>query len=326
LEVVFLRSVTVLITVRNTSHLIKKCIDSILSLDYPKSKYKIFVVDAFSTDGTWEILKTYGKRIKLKRLKGNAPTAYNYAVRMINTDLIAFTNADCAVNNKWLKEITKPFDNEKVQAVAGFTSNPPKPETKLQEIIGIELEDRYNNFPKKILRAPDMNLCVRTKILKKIKLDENLDVGYDTDFGYKLNKIGGLGSIVYQPKAVIYHYHRATWKAYFKQQYRYAKAVPTLYLKKHKTKIVGDNISKSYMPVQIALLYLIFLFGLTLLISSRIALFFYASAFILLLSYLAHALRLSKSFEDLVWFLFLFFIRNVAWNIGVIVGILNLLR
>jgi len=315
-----------LITVRNTSHLIKKCIDSVLNLDYPKNKYKIFVVDAFSTDDTWEILKKYGNRITLKRLKGNPPTAYNYAIKMIRTELIAFTNADCVADEKWLKEIIKPFDDEKVLAVAGFTSNPQKSETKLQEIIGRELEDRYNHFPKKILRAPEMNLCVRTKVLKKIKLDESLDVAYDTDFGYKLNKIGGLGSIVYQPKAIVYHYHRATWKAYFKQQYKYAKTVPRVYFGKHKTRIMGDNISKSYMPIQIALLYLTVLFGLTLLMTPKIILFFYASAFVLLLSYLTHALRLSKSFEDIIWFLCLFFVRNVAWNIGVVVGILNLLR
>jgi len=321
-----MKKVTVLITVRNTSHLIKKCIDSVLDLDYPKNKYKVFVVDAFSTDGTYKILKSYGKKIILKQLKGNAPKAYNYAVRMINTDLIAFTNADCVVNKKWLKEITKPFDNEKILAVAGFTSNPSKPETKLQEIIGIELEDRYNNFPHKILRAPDMNLCIRTKILKKIKLDESLDVAYDTDFGYKLNKIGGLGSIVYHPKAIIYHYHRATWEAYFKQQYKYAKTVPRVYFGKHKTRIMGDNISKSYMPVQIALLYITVLFGLTLLATPKIILFFYASAFVLFLSYLTHALRLSKSFEDMIWFLCLFFVRNVAWNLGVLVGILNQIK
>lgn len=315
-----------MITVRNTSHLIKKCIDSVLNLDYPKNKYKIFVVDAFSTDDTWEILKKYGNRITLKRLKGNPPTAYNYAIKMIRTELIAFTNADCVADEKWLKEIIKPFDDEKVLAVAGFTSNPQKSETKLQEIIGRELEDRYNHFPKKILRAPEMNLCVRTKVLKKIKLDESLDVAYDTDFGYKLNKIGGLGSIVYQPKAIVYHYHRATWKAYFKQQYKYAKTVPRVYFGKHKTRIMGDNISKSYMPIQIALLYLTVLFGLTLLMTPKIILFFYASAFVLLLSYLTHALRLSKSFEDIIWFLCLFFVRNVAWNIGVVVGILNLLR
>jgi hypothetical protein len=80
------------------------------------------------------------------------------------------------------------------------------------------------------------------------------------------------------------------------------------------------------MPVQIALLYITVLFGLTLLMTPKVILFFYASAFVLLLSYLTHALRLSKSFEDMIWFLCLFFVRNVAWNLGVLVGVLNQIK
>ena len=48
-------SVTVLVTARNSADTIKKCIDSILSQSY-KNK-KVYVTDAYSTDGTWEILK-----------------------------------------------------------------------------------------------------------------------------------------------------------------------------------------------------------------------------------------------------------------------------
>ncbi|MEM5778153.1 MAG: glycosyltransferase [Candidatus Aenigmatarchaeota archaeon] len=324
MEVIFLKTVTVLITVKNNIRTIKKCIDSVLKLDYPKNKYKIFVVDAFSTDGTYDILKSYGKKIILKQLKGSAPKAYNYAIKMINTELIAFTNADCVVDRKWLKEIIKPFNNEKILAVAGFTSNPPKPETKLQEIIGLELEDRYNDFPKQILRAPDMNLCVRRNVFKKIRFNENFNVGYDADFGYRLNEIYGIGCFIYQPTAIVYHYHRATWKTYFKQQYNYAKLIPRIYLGKHISKIKGDNVSKWYMPIQIVLLYFIALFSLIALINSEVTTFLLLLISTLFLSYLIYALKLSRGFGDIIWFLCLFFVRNVAWNIGILVGIFRL--
>jgi len=322
LEVVFLKTVTVLITVRNTSNIIKKCIDSILNLDYPKNRYKIFVVDAFSTDGTYEIIKGYGRKIILKQLKSNAPKAYNYAIKKINTELVAFTNADCVVKKNWLKEITNLFEDKEVLAVAGFTSNPPKPETKLQEIIGRELEYRYNHFPKKIVRAPDMNLCVRTNILKKFKFDESLDVSYDADFGYKVSEIG---SIIYNPKAVVYHYHRATLKAYFKQQYKYANFVPMTYLKKHKTKIIGDNVSKSLMPIQISLLYLSIISILVGLIKESFNLFYFF-LFILVLTYIYSTLKLFKKISDIPWFLFIFSFRNIAWNLGLIKGIFKILK
>lgn len=156
-------SVTVLITIRNNADIIKQCIDSLLKQSY--KNYKIFVVDAFSDDGTYEILKKYGKKIRLEQLKSNPPQAFNYGIERINSEIIAFTNGDCVVERNWLSELVKPFNNKDVVAAAGIAKNPKEIKSKLQEVIGIELEDRYNHFPKEIVRAPDMNLAVRTGLL-----------------------------------------------------------------------------------------------------------------------------------------------------------------
>ena len=122
--------ITVLITVRNSKDTMKQCIDSILKLNYPRNRYKILVIDAFSNDGTYEILKSYGKKIILKSLKGKPPKAYNYALDIIKTEFTAITNADCIVDKNWLKEIIKPFENKEVMAVAGIAKNPKKTTSK----------------------------------------------------------------------------------------------------------------------------------------------------------------------------------------------------
>jgi GT2 family glycosyltransferase len=254
----------------------------------------VLVVDAFSTDGTYEILKSYGKKIALKQLSGNAPKAYNYAMKFIDSDLVAFTNADCVAGKGWIRELASKFSDSKIMAVAGLSANPPKVESKLQEVIGVELESRYREFGNKILRAPEMNLCVRTVALKRLKFNESFDVGYDTDFGYRLNKTYGFGSMTYDKKAVIYHYHRATWKALFKQQYKYAKTVPRIYMTNKDAKITGDNVSKSYMPVQIALLYGIIVSALALIFTPYALVSLYAFSVVLLGSYLILAAKLSN--------------------------------
>lgn len=63
------KSVTVLITVKNSSRTIEDCMDSILGMNY--RNYKVYVIDAFSTDGTYEILKKYRKKIRLEQFSGN---------------------------------------------------------------------------------------------------------------------------------------------------------------------------------------------------------------------------------------------------------------
>jgi len=52
-------SVTILVTVKNGANTIENCVNSLLKLNY--TNYKIYVIDAFSTDGTYDILKKFGK-------------------------------------------------------------------------------------------------------------------------------------------------------------------------------------------------------------------------------------------------------------------------
>lgn len=318
-----LPKVTVLVTCKNSIRTIEKCVESLLDLKYPN--FKVFFVDAFSTDRTYEVLKKYAdeKKIILRQVRGNPPTAYNYAFNMIKTEFTAITNADCIADRNWLKEMIKSFKEDDVMAVTGLVKNPRRPTSKLQEIIGRELADRYKHFTKEMSRAPEMNLCIRTSIVRKLKFDKSLDVAYDTDFGYRLTR--KYGRILYQKSAVIYHYHRASWKGFFKQQFKYAKVVPKVYLKKRTARITGDKISKTTMMLQIVLIYSGVLFAILSLFSSLFVGLSTIMFLLLLITYLIDIFRLSKTTSDAVWFFVLFVVRNLAWSIGIFIGMLKIL-
>lgn len=312
-------SVTVLITLKNNAATIKQCIESLLKQNY--KNYEIFVVDAFSTDGSYEILKSFGKKIKLCQLKGWAPKAYNWALKRIKTDYIALIDGDCTADKNWIGELVKGFENDDVLAVAGYCGT-PRNVSKLQKIIGRELESRFKQFPKFISRAPTMNLCFKTDTARKIKFDESLRVGYDTDFGYRLTK---KGKMLYNKKAVIYHYHRATWKNFFKQQYTTAVFLPQLYMK-HKGRTIGDKISKPTMIVQPHIFNLAFV-GLLLSIINPVFLnLTLLMLFILALLFVENMRKLVRKNNDVYWFLAIFIVRTTAWSLGLIVGIYKLLR
>jgi GT2 family glycosyltransferase len=310
-------SVTVLVTVKNSVSTIKKCIDSILKLNYPKKKYSIFVVDAFSTDGTWEILKKYGKKIRLERVRGNIATGHNYMIKRCNTDFVALTDADCVVDENWLKYLIDAFKPEVI--AAGGTPKTLSENNKLQELIGRELEDRFKRFPKYVIRLPTMSLCIRTEYAKKYLFDEKFDVAQETDWGFRISKVG---KIAFVPKAVIYHYHRSTFKTFFKQQYTYGKFAFSLYSRGGNAKrVFGDWITKPSIALQVFLSYLGVLFLLLSLINSF---FFYLSLiffFTLLMTYFADALRLSKGIGEFFFFLIIFLFRNIAWCLGIVRGL-----
>jgi cellulose synthase/poly-beta-1,6-N-acetylglucosamine synthase-like glycosyltransferase len=309
-------SVTVLITIRNSARTIKRCVDSLLKQNY--HNYKIYVVDSYSTDGSYEILKKYGKKIKVEQFRSTPPQAYNHALKKINTEFVAFTDGDCVADKNWIKELMAGFESDEIGAVAGFCKTPGNVNL-LQKLIGIELENRFKRFPKYIPRAPTMNICVRTKLLKKLRFNTKLFVGYDTDFGYRLNKIK---KMLYNSKAVIYHYHRATWGNFFKQQYTYARYSLKIY-SGHKTKMRGDYISKFSMALHL----FIFLMGFITLVLSTISSSFltYFGLFVILFLVVSvfEFLKLRTKFEYMTYFLLIFFVRTFAWSLGLVVAVVR---
>jgi glycosyltransferase involved in cell wall biosynthesis len=307
------KSVTILVTLKNSAATIKQCIDSLLKQTY--RNYEILVVDAFSTDGSYEILKSFGKRIKLKQFRSNAPQGFNYGIKLANSEYLAFTDSDCIVDKNWLKELMSGFTSDDILAVAGYCGT-PRNASKLQKIIGVELENRYKQFPKFITRSPTMNFCVRTKMTKKLMFDEKLEVAFETDFGYRLTK---LGKMYYNKKAVIYHFHRATWKNFFKQQMKYGEYSVPMYIK-NRSKISGDMISKTHMLIQPFILYmsiLLFAFNLPLLSLLMIV--------ILLMMYAANMLEISRDLNDISWFFAIFLLRTIAWSLGGVEGLFKLI-
>lgn len=308
-------SVTVLVTVKNSAGTIKKCIDSILALDY-KNK-RVYVTDAYSKDGTWDILKGYGKKIRLERVRGNIAAGHNYMIKRCSTDFVAITDADCVVDKSWLKHLIASLGPGVI--AAGGAVKTPSGSNKLQELIGRELEDRYKSFPKYVSRLPTMSLCIRAKDAKENLFDERFDVAQETEWGFRISKIG---KIAFVPKAVVYHYHRSTIKNFFRQQYAYGKFAFSLYFRRKNTKkVFGDWITKPSISLQVFLSYFGVLFLLLGFLSTA---FLYVSAFLfiwLAATYVADAVRLSTGPGEFLLFLVIFLLRNVAWCLGIVRGL-----
>ncbi|MDD5416747.1 MAG: glycosyltransferase [Candidatus Aenigmarchaeota archaeon] len=309
-------SVTVLLTVRNNASTIRKCVESLLNQNY--NNYKIYITEAYSTDKTYQILdslrKKYSKKIVLERIHGNMSVAYNHMLKKVNTDFVAFTDGDAVCDKNWLKELMSGF-KPVVVAVGGMIRN-PKTENKLQMLIGRELEYRFSNLPNNVSRLPTMNLCVRTKAAKAEKFDEKLRVAQETEWGYRLNKYG---RTKFNKKAIVWHYHRATWKAYIKQQYLYAQNMPRVYLsKKHGTKISGDEISNPWSAI---LLGSVGLFLLLSIFYIPYIYLFYISFVVTLISYIARSFMIVNNIIDVIYLSFIFFIREFVWIFGVLSGL-----
>lgn len=115
-------SVTIVVPSWNEEKTIYKTVRSLLSLNYPKDKVKIFLIDDGSTDGTWNIIRNFGKYSNIKIFRkenGGKYSALNLGLENMETDFFGGLDADSFVDPESLVRIMSYFEKDKsIMAVA----------------------------------------------------------------------------------------------------------------------------------------------------------------------------------------------------------------
>jgi len=110
--------VAVHIPVYNEGEVVRKSIEAVLKLKWPKDKLEIIVVDD-STDGTDRIISEYPvKHIRRKHRKGFKAGALNEALKHTKAEYIAVFDADFVPERNFLKKTVAAFD-ENTSVVQG---------------------------------------------------------------------------------------------------------------------------------------------------------------------------------------------------------------
>ena len=115
-------SVTIAVPCYNEEATIDKTVKSLLSLDYPKNKIKILLVDDGSKDNTWNIIKSFEDGINVfafKKENGGKHTALNLALENTTSEFFGCLDSDSLVHPQALKRILKYFERDpRTMAVA----------------------------------------------------------------------------------------------------------------------------------------------------------------------------------------------------------------
>lgn len=132
-------TVAVIVPAFNEEGRIKRTVDSLLKLDYPKDKLEIILVDDGSRDNTLQEMQSYNDpRIKVfTKPNGGKGSALNHGLAHTNAELVASLDADSFVDKNSLKRMVGYFENEKVMAVTP-SMKIWKPKNMLQKVQYVE--------------------------------------------------------------------------------------------------------------------------------------------------------------------------------------------
>lgn len=214
----FFPTVSIVIPVYNGMRTIRHCLDAILQVDYPQSRYEVIVVDNNSRDGTPEVVKQYPVTLTYETKLQGPHAATNAGLRLVKGEIVVFTDSDCVPQKTWLSRMVAPFADPEVVAVGGQIE-PYEPKTRVERFLGYEIRP-FNNcvemapgFPKSVLTG---NAAYRTAAVMEVGMfNPNLYTGSEVDLAWRVQWKTGK-RVVSAPDAVVYHMFTANVKRLFR--------------------------------------------------------------------------------------------------------------
>jgi len=124
-------TITIAVPVYNEESTIIKTVESLLALDYPKDKLKIFIVDDGSKDNTWNVVQEFKDNpniVLLQKENGGKHTAINLALEKSDSEFFGCLDSDSFVHNQTLKRIMRYFENDprNMAVIPSVLSHDPK--------------------------------------------------------------------------------------------------------------------------------------------------------------------------------------------------------
>ena len=116
----FSRKISIITAVYNNVHTIANSIDSTLNQSYPN--IELVVVDGGSTDGTLELLKSYGDKIHtlISEPDNGIYDALNKGIHNATGDIVGFMHSDDEFQDSdVLNRVAKAFKKHKVDSIYG---------------------------------------------------------------------------------------------------------------------------------------------------------------------------------------------------------------
>ena len=233
--------VSVLVCAYNAADTLDECLTSLERLTYPD--YEVIVVNDGSRDATGEIARRHPFCRVIDLDHAGLSAARNAALAAATGDIVAYTDADVRVDPDWLTYLVQPFATAEVVAAGGL-SLPPLDSPWMAHCVArapggpthVLLDDRTAEH------VPGCNLAIRRETLRAIGGFNPiyLRAGDDVDVCWRLQNAGG--RIEFVPAALVWHHHRASVRAYWRQQVGYGEGQSWL-VPHHRERFTGAKIA-----------------------------------------------------------------------------------
>jgi glycosyltransferase involved in cell wall biosynthesis len=209
--------VSIIIPAYNAERTLGDLLLALKSQSGVRGPFEIIVVDNGSSDRTAEIARAHDAIVLHQSIRGPS-AARNMGLANARAEIIVCTDADTIPTRRWLASLLSVFDDPQVLQATGPIHG-WQPSTGAErfacqrEVYDCEKTASHSEHP----FAIGMNHAVRRAAALAIGgWDENMTSGEDTDFGIRM-KAQFASPICFVPQAILFHRHRSSDEALWKQ-------------------------------------------------------------------------------------------------------------
>ena len=214
--------VSVVVCAYNAADTLEDCLRSLERLTYPD--YEIILVNDGSKDRTGEIARGHPRVRVIETPNRGLSAARNSGLAEATGGIVAYTDADVRADRDWLTFLVQPFLTSDVVGSGGPNVVPDDDSPMAQCIARAPGEPTHVLLDDRIAEhVPGCNMAFRREALLAIGGFNPiyLRAGDDVDVCWRLQargwKIGFAGA------ALVWHHHRSSIKAYWRQQMGYGE-------------------------------------------------------------------------------------------------------
>lgn len=222
--------VSIVIPCRNEGKYIERCLDSIVTNDYPSDKIEALVVDGMSEDNTLKEVKKFCKKYQFIKLINNpnkiVSSGLNIGIQNSTGKIVIIIGTHTIYDSKYISNCVRALLENDADCVGGVCMNQAGRDTLIANAITFVLGSRFGvgnayfriglKSPKEVDTVPYG--CYKKEVFNRIGLfNEKLIRNQDIEFNLRLKKAGG--KILLVPDILSYYIARSSLRSFLKNNF-----------------------------------------------------------------------------------------------------------
>lgn len=208
---------------------LERCLHALAQLDYPHDRFEVIVVDDGNARSTPPIVAAYESRLCMRLIMQpnlGPAVARNNGAKAANGRFLAFTDDDCAPTSAWLRQLATQLLADPQKMVGGYTINAlhRNPFSITSQLLIDFLYHHYNRTESRARFFTSNNFAVATDLFWQVGgFDETMPLAAGEDRELCDRWLGSGLSMIYLPRAVIYHEHDLRLVSFWRQHFNYGR-------------------------------------------------------------------------------------------------------